>query len=117
MPFEISRCETMSRYKFTSGQRFAVYTVHGAVCYLNGEPLYLKGMRKGCRVSSRNTDSRPISISIRSKIGYQRVIRATKSRSGRPRSSKGVLTGRGQRPMRRKLSPSGLSKTRQYRKP
>lgn len=35
----------MSGYKFTAAQRFAVYTVHGAVCYLNGEPLYLKAMR------------------------------------------------------------------------
>ena len=35
----------MSGYKFTAAQRFAVYTVHGAVCYLNGEPLYLKSMR------------------------------------------------------------------------
>lgn len=35
----------MSGYKFTAAQRFAVYTVHSAVCYLNGEPLYLKAMR------------------------------------------------------------------------
>lgn len=35
----------MSGYKFTAAQRFAVYTVHGAVCYLNGEPLYLRLMR------------------------------------------------------------------------
>jgi 5-methylcytosine-specific restriction endonuclease McrA len=35
----------MSGYKFTAAQRFAVYTVHGGVCYLNGEPLYLKQMR------------------------------------------------------------------------
>ncbi|MCS3445016.1 MULTISPECIES: hypothetical protein [Bradyrhizobium] len=35
----------MSGYKFTAAQRFAVYTVHGAVCYLNGEPLYVKTMR------------------------------------------------------------------------
>lgn len=35
----------MSGYKFTAAQRFAVYTIHGAVCYLNGEPLYLKTMR------------------------------------------------------------------------
>lgn len=35
----------MSGYKFTAAERFAVYTVHGAVCYLNGEPLYLKSMR------------------------------------------------------------------------
>lgn len=35
----------MSGYKFTAAQRFAVYTVHGGVCYLNGEPLYLRLMR------------------------------------------------------------------------
>lgn len=35
----------MSGYKFTAAQRFAVYTVHGGICYLNGEPLYLRLMR------------------------------------------------------------------------
>jgi len=35
----------MSGYKFTIAQRFAVYTVHGGTCYLNGEPLFLKSMR------------------------------------------------------------------------
>lgn len=35
----------MSGYRFSAAQRFAVYTVHGGTCYLNGEPLYLKQMR------------------------------------------------------------------------
>lgn len=35
----------MSGYRFSAAERFAVYSVHGAVCYLNGEPLYLKQMR------------------------------------------------------------------------
>lgn len=35
----------MSGYRFSAAQRFAVYTVHGSTCYLNGEPLYLKQMR------------------------------------------------------------------------
>ena len=35
----------MSGYRFSAAQRFAVYTVHGGTCYLNGEPLYLKQMQ------------------------------------------------------------------------
>lgn len=35
----------MSGIKFTPAQRFAVYTVHGATCYLNGEQLDLMTMR------------------------------------------------------------------------
>jgi 5-methylcytosine-specific restriction endonuclease McrA len=34
----------MSGYRFTPAERYAIYTVHGATCYLNGEPLYLKTM-------------------------------------------------------------------------
>lgn len=35
----------MSGNKFSPAQRFAVYTVHGATCYLNGEPLNLLTMQ------------------------------------------------------------------------
>lgn len=35
----------MSGIKFTPAQRFAIFTVHGATCYLNGEPLDLVTMR------------------------------------------------------------------------